>query len=130
MEKMWECIQDEQLRPDILKVIIEVNFPVNSPELEFFLAKIKEMSPSIMCEEVIDIVCNTKKQTENFPNEIFNYSEILSKIIIRQDYSLNIREKALTSYAEMLNELPFEPYKKNILDKCVHEMLTKVYLIY
>lgn len=126
MEKMWENVQDDQFKEDILKVIKEAAFPAGSKELEFFVGKIAELSPSLMSEEALDVIYEARKGSENDPEKLLQYAGIIEKIMLDNSYSLSISEKALEKYAGMIADLPFEPYKKSILAKYIHQMLEKV----
>eukprot|EP00826_Nyctotherus_ovalis_P010252 TRINITY_DN12721_c0_g1_i7.p1 TRINITY_DN12721_c0_g1~~TRINITY_DN12721_c0_g1_i7.p1 ORF type:complete len:257 (-),score=94.20 TRINITY_DN12721_c0_g1_i7:441-1211(-) len=126
MEKMWENVQDDQFKEDILKVIKEAAFPVGSKELEFFIGKIAELNPSMMSEEALDVIYEARKGSENDPEKLLQYAGIIEKIMLDNSYSLSISEKALEKYAGMIVDLPFEPYKKSILAKYIHQMLEKV----
>jgi hypothetical protein len=125
MEKMWENTQDEQFKQDIFKVIREAAFPVTSPELKFFISKIAELNPSMLCEEALDIICDARKGN-NQTEAVLEYSKILANIALDNSYPLPISEKALEKLAEMVADLSFIPYKKETLRVCVKDMLQKV----
>jgi len=128
MEKIWENVKDDQFKDDIFKVIKEAAFPMGSKELNFFITKIAELNPSMVSEEALDVIFEARKGNEKSPKEFIKYSDIMQKITLESSYPLSVSEKALEKYAGMIADLPFEPYKKGILKKCINEMIEKVNL--
>jgi hypothetical protein len=129
MEKIWENVKDDQFKDDIFKVIKEASFPMGSKELDFFITKIAELNSSMISEEALNVIFEARKGGEKSPKKLINYSDIMQKIMLESSYPLSISEKALEKYAGMIAELPFEPYKKQILENCVNEMIEKVMLV-
>ena len=100
MEEMWENVQDDQLRPDILKIIQDINFPINSQEFKFYVDKISNMSSEIICVEALDVIFESRKTAAKYPEQLLNYAAILENLMVKTNYPLNVREQALVKYAD------------------------------
>lgn len=126
LDKIWESTKDEQLRPDILKVISEINLPLQSAELEYLGTKVISMAPNEICEEALDVIYEPTRCPVKTTEQLLKYAELMASIAFKKTYPLPISEKALGKYADMISTLEFEPHKMKILQHCVCSMLEKV----
>ena len=126
LETIWQYTKDDQLRQDMLKVITEIGFPLQSNELEFFASKIITMEPSEICEEALDIIYEPAKFPGKTVEQLLKYAKLLEEIAFKKTYPIAISEKSLTKYAEVISSLEFDPHKKQILHECVENKLKKV----
>ncbi len=123
LESLWDYTADEQLRPDTFRVICEIGFPIQSSELEFFAKRIVAMGPGEICEEALDVLYEPHRSPTKTVEQLLKYAGMLFSIGFRPDYPLAISEKAVARYTEMIGCLDYDPYKKEVLVKCVNEML-------
>ena len=126
LDKIWDLTKDEQLRPDILKVIAEINLPIQSAELDYLGNKVISMAPTDICEEALDVIYEPTRCPVKTTEQLLKYANLMASIAFQKTYSLNVSEKALGKYADMVSTLEFEPYKLKILQQCVNQMLEKV----
>jgi len=128
LEALWSNTKDDQFAPEVFKVIKEVGFPAGSKELDFFMQKISEMPPDQVTEDALDVIYESQKAAEKIPELLLRYANFMTNIAFEEKYPLAISEKALAKFSGMISGLTFEPYKKNMLEKYVKEMLAKVFL--
>lgn len=125
LNMILEYTKDEQLRPDVYKVLSEISFPLKSPALDYFAQKIATLGPSEICEEALDVIYEPTRYASNNAEEIVKLANVLFGIAFRKDYPVAISEKALNKYAEMVTVLEFDPDKKNILKHCLEDKIMK-----
>ena len=125
LDLIWEYTKDEQLRPDVFKILSEISFPLKSQELDYFVQKIALLGPTELCEEALDVIYEPTRYETNNMEQIIKLANVLFGIAFRKDVSLAICEKALNKYAEIVSVLDFDPDKKNILKNCLEEKLIK-----
>jgi ubiquitin carboxyl-terminal hydrolase 34 len=129
LEKIWALTSDESFQQEVFKVLQEISFAPDSSEFAFFAHKISEMSPLALNEKALDVICDGKKIAEKLPELLLKYADILAKIAFEDGYPIAISEKALNKYVIMLTDLPFDPFKCDVLKKCIYEMLEKVLIL-
>jgi len=125
VEDLWELSKDEQLRSDLFKILCEIGFPLHSSELNFFANKIANMDPNEITEDALDVIYEAYRNPNKTTEQLLKYANIISQIAFNEKCSIEISERALTKYAEMISVLEYDPYRKEILIKCVNEMLGK-----
>jgi len=126
LEKMWLLTSDESFQQEVFKVLQEISFAPDSSEFAFFAQKISEMNPLALNEKALNVICEGRKMAEKLPELLLKYADILAKIAFEDNYPIAISEKALNKYITMLTDLPFDPFKCDVLKKCICEMLEKV----
>ncbi len=103
-----------------------MSLSLNSPELEYFSKKIMVMPPNEICEEALDVICESAKFSSKGGSLLMKYADIIAGIAWRRDYPLSISEKALSKYAEMIFSQDLETIKKEIIKGCISDKIGKV----
>ena len=120
---IWKLIQDEQFKSELFKLLNEIGFHINSQELNFFITKIISMHPAEISEEAVNVIYEAHRNINI--EQLLKLSNTMLQVIFREEYSVRIIESALNKYKEMINKIPYEPYKKDILLNCLKNIKTK-----
>ena len=115
LEGLWEFAKDSLLRKDLFNLLNEIGFPLHSAELEYFANKIIEMDPNEIIEEALNVIFESHKNLNRTNEQLIKYADMMAAIAFNENYPLEISESAVKKYAEMVSDLDYDPYKKDIL---------------